>query len=270
MPEISLGKFNLSIILLLFLASCHTDSKNQHDNKVDSTNNNQLVDQQNNTVIAEYGNQISNAIRLITKGKTSEAKSILAVEEQKKPFDTQLLNELAKAFLSSMDTSEAIYRLEQSIKIDPTQPTAFFELGYIFAAKKDTTALKIAKQFIKQQGNEQQIAKGYFLEGIYYVNSNMPVLALNSFTQAILNDYTNTDAYIEKAILLYDLKKFKESLNVLVKSILIDKFQADAYYWMAKNHESLGNITDAKFYYEQTIMLAPDYELAKQSLQKIK
>jgi len=39
---------------------------------------------------------------------------------------------------------------------------------------------------------------------------------------------------------------------------------------MAKNHESLGNITDAKFYYEQTILLAPDYELAKQSLQKIK
>ena len=270
MPEISLGKFNLSIILLLFLASCHNDSQNQHENKVDSISNNKQVDQHNNQVITEYGVDISKAFQLIAKGKTNEAKSILAAEEQKKPFDTQLLNELAKAFLSSMDTSEATNRLEQSIKIDPTQSQAFFELGYIYAAKKDTNALIIAEQFIKQKGQEQQVAHGYFLKGIYFVNSNKPSLALNSFTQAILNDYTNTDAYIEKAILLYDLKKFKESLSVLNKSILIDKFQADAYYWMGKNYEAIGNKVDAKFYYEQTILLAPDYEIAKQSLEEIK
>ncbi len=270
MSEISLGKFNFSILLLLFLASCHNDSPNQHDSKMDNTQNNQQLDQQKNMLIAEYGADISNAIQLIAKGKTDEAKSILRTEEQKKPFDSQLLNELAKAFLSSKDTSEAIYRLEQSIKIDPTQTQALLELGFIYAAKNDIKALNIANTFIKQKGQEQQIAQGYFLEGIYYVNTNKPDLALHSFTQSILNDYTNTDAYIEKAILLYGEKKYKESLHVLDKSILIDKFQADAYYWMAKNYESLGNITDAKFYYEQTIMLAPDYENAKQSLQKLK
>ena len=270
MPEISLGKFNFSIFLLLFLASCHDDSQNQNDSKMDNTQNNEQLDQQKNTLIAEYGANISNAIQLIEKGKTDQAKSILSNEEQKKPFDTQLLNVLARAFLSSLDTSEAIYRLVQSIKIDPTQTQTLLELGFIYASKKDIKALSIAKKFIKQKGQEQQIAQGFYLEGIYYVNSNKPDLALHSFTQSILNDYTKTDAYIEKAILLYDGKKFKESLDVLDKSILIDKFQADAYYWMAKNHESLGNITDAKFYYEQTIMLAPDYENAKQSLQKLK
>ena len=79
MPEISLGKFNFSIILLLFLASCQNDSKNQDENNVGSTNTNQQVDQQNNTVIAEYG--IANQVAQATQREMAEQTRLKATAD---------------------------------------------------------------------------------------------------------------------------------------------------------------------------------------------
>jgi hypothetical protein len=38
---------------------------------------------------------------------------------------------------------------------------------------------------------------------------------------------------------------------------------------MAKNHEKLGNIEDAKYFYQQTLDLAPDFESAKTGLSSL-
>ena len=65
------------------------------------------------------------------------------------------------------------------------------------------------------------------------------------------------------------MNKFDESLKILSKSIEIDRYQADVYFWMAKNHEKLGNTEDAKYYYQQTLDLAPDFESAKTGLSSL-
>jgi tetratricopeptide (TPR) repeat protein len=151
-------------------------------------------------------------------------------------------------------------------------PDAIFEIGYAYASKNDKKALEIANSLINIKGDNKDrvVSQGYYLKGIYYMNTDQPELALKEFDSSIIASYTFVDAYIEKAILLFDKKQYVASLKTLSKAAEIDRYQADIYFWTAKNHERLGHIEDAIYFYEQTTELAPDYQEAKQEIIKLK
>ena len=91
--------------------------------------------------------------------------------------------------------------------------------------------------------------------------------------QSIIENYRFIDAYIEKAILLYESNEFNKSIKLLQKGIEIDRFQADLYYWIGRNSEKLKDLNESMYAYEQTLTLAPDFENAKirlDSIHKIK
>jgi tetratricopeptide (TPR) repeat protein len=90
------------------------------------------------------------------------------------------------------------------------------------------------------------------------------------FSTAIEEDYRFTDAYIEKAILLYDQKKFDASYALLEKATIIDKYIPTLYFWMAKNKQELGKDEDAIYYYQQTLELKPSNNEALESEEMIK
>lgn len=147
-----------------------------------------------------------------------------------------------------------------------------FEIGYGYASKNNKKALEIANTLISAKGNnnEKIISQGHYLKGIYYMNTSQTELALKEFDSSINASYTFVDAYIEKAILQFDEKKYDASLKTLTKAESIDRYQADIYFWMAKNHQKLGHNENAMYYYEQTTELAPDYEKAKEEMIKLK
>lgn len=153
-----------------------------------------------------------------------------------------------------------------------TTPDAIFEKGYEYASKNDKKAIEIANTLINAKGdnNDRIVSQGHYLKGIYYMNTSQLELALSEFDSSIIASYTFVDAYIEKAILLFDKKQYDASLKTLTKAAAIDRYQADIYFWMAKNHERLGHKEDAIYYYEQTTELAPDYKEAKEELIKLK
>ena len=153
-----------------------------------------------------------------------------------------------------------------------SSPEAIFEIGFEYASKNDKKAIEIANTLINAKGdnNDRIVSQGHYLKGIYYMNVSQPELAMNEFDSSIIASYTFVDAYIEKAILLFDKKQYDASLKTLTKAAAIDRYQADIYFWMAKNHERLGHKEDAIYYYEQTTELAPDYKEAKEELSKLK
>jgi tetratricopeptide (TPR) repeat protein len=115
--------------------------------------------------------------------------------------------------------------------------------------------------------------QGYFLKGIYFANTGNKKEAMIALNQSIVENYRFIDAYIEKAILLYESNEFKKSIKLLQKGIEIDRFQADLYYWIGRNSEKLKDLNESIYAYEQTLTLAPDFENAKirlDSIHKIK
>jgi len=204
-------------------------------------------------------------------GNAKNAIELLKSEIDKNPGDTRLLNNLGIAYLNNLDTSKAIAIFQESLVKDSSQPDATYQLGFLFAAIKSDKALDVAKVLIKQKGiNKEQLnAQGHYIKGLYFVNIGKPLIAIQAFDEAIISNYTFLDPYIEKAIVLYEINKYDESLKILSKVVAIDRYQSDAYFWMAKSYEKLGNIENAKFFYQQTLDLAPDFDSAKTALSSL-
>lgn len=142
--------------------------------------------------------------------------------------------------------------------------------GFGYAEKNDPKALEIADSLIKFGKTNSIIANGFYMKGIYFTNLNNTDKALANFDSAIVTNYTYTDPYIEKAILLYERKKFDLALDLLNKASQLDRYNPEIYYWMAKLYESKKNHEEALFYYEQTIVLDPGYENARKAIDQLK
>ncbi len=144
------------------------------------------------------------------------------------------------------------------------------EKAFMYARDADPRALELADSLIQFGKNEDIIGQGHYLKGIYYTNKNEANSALVQFDSAIITNFTFTDAYLEKAILLYDKKKFDLALDILKKATELNRYDAEIYFWMAKNYESIHNEEEAFFYYQQTLLLDKNYGAAKEALNRIK
>ena len=259
MRLIQSGHFHFFILPFFALICC----KNKSTKELNSTKTEEHLD--SISLKKEQLNQQLDA------GNAKNAIKLLKSEIDKNPTDTRLLNNLGMAYLNNLDTSKAIAIFQESLVKDSSQPDATYQLGFLFAAIKSEKALDVAKVLIKQKGiNKEQLnAQGYYIKGLYFVNIGKPLIAIQAFDEAIISNYTFLDPYIEKAIILYEINKYDESLKILSKVVAIDRYQSDAYFWMAKSYEKLGNIEDAKYFYQQTLDLAPDFESAKTALSSL-
>lgn len=143
-------------------------------------------------------------------------------------------------------------------------------IGFNYAEKKDLKAVGIADSLIRYGKTNTIVANGFYLKGIYFTNINSTVKAMAYFDSAILNNYTFTEPYIEKAILLHESKKYDLAIDLLSKASQLDRYNPEIYYWMAKNYEAEKNHEEAFFYYEQTLVLDPKFKNANEAIDNLK
>ncbi|MGE5106740.1 MAG: tetratricopeptide repeat protein [Sphingobacteriales bacterium] len=167
------------------------------------------------------------------------------------------------------DTAGAIEAFEKAIAIQNPYPEAQVRLAKLYAETKNPKALQIV-DFMSR--NQQ--AFGYELDlimirGVYYRNTNDFTKALACFDQCINDKYTFLEAYIEKGSLLYDLKKYKESIAVFEKATTVNNIFADGYYWIAKNEEALNMQNDAIDNYKRALALDQSFDEAREALKRL-
>lgn len=143
-------------------------------------------------------------------------------------------------------------------------------IGFNYAEKKDPKALGIADSLIRLGKTNEIVATGFYLKGIYFTNVSNVDKAITYFDSAIVTNYTFTDPYIEKAILLYEWKKYDLAIDLLGKASQLDRYNPEIYYWIAKNYEAEKNHEEAFFYYEQTLVLDPKFNNAQESIDNLK
>ncbi len=203
-------------------------------------------------------------------GKMKEAIQLLTEKLKKTPDDPSLYVQIGNLYLQTRDTILAINAMKLSILKGNKNPETLMQLGYLLANKNDKKCLEYAQLLIQDNMQQKTAYQGYFLKGIYYANTGDKKEAGLSFDQCIIENYKFTDAYIEKAILLYESNQFEKSIKLLQKAIEVDKFQAELYYWIGRNSEKLKDLEESKYAYEQTLALAPDFENAKFRLDSLK
>lgn len=259
-------RLGLTLVLPSFLACTDQKDAGNHLNEENAKTSDAFSNSNSQNQLPEKVKQTEDHA---SKGEISEAIKLLSVELNKSPENTTTLYKLGNLYLLDGDTAKAITSIQQSIEKGNKDPEAIMKIGFLLANNNDAKCLKYAQSLINESKTAKTTYMGYFLKGIYFANIGERVKALNAFDQTIIENYRFVDAYIEKAILLYENKEFNNSIALLKKGIEVNKFQADLYYWIGRNCEKLKEMDECIYAYEQTLALDPSFENAKTRLDSI-
>ena len=165
------------------------------------------------------------------------------------------------------DTANAIKSLEQAVD-KLAAPQYIISLGALYAQSKNPQALAMADALLyaNKAGAEKE---AYFIKGLYYSYNNEKEKAIPFFDKCISINYTFMEAYLEKGIALYDLKKYSEAATVLQKAVMVQNNFDKGYYYLGRCFEKLNNKEDAIEAYKMALVYDPNYEEAQDALARL-
>jgi tetratricopeptide (TPR) repeat protein len=203
------------------------------------------------------------------QGKTDE--SLKACNDILKinPAQVDVLKMKAALLDKKGDTAQSIRILEQAYSLAPSDIELNYELAYKYAETKNPKVLVLCDSLAKKDSMSIH-AEPHYYKGIYFANINEKGKALTLFDQAIRNDYYFLNAHIEKGRILYDQKKFEDAYKTFNLAMTISPKFADAYFWMAKCQQAMGQPEEAKLNYLRAYGLDRSFTEAKEAADKIK
>lgn len=165
------------------------------------------------------------------------------------------------------DTLNSIQSFEKALSIYPL-PEDMISLATLYAQTKNEKALSLADTLLikfKPDATKQAL----FIKGLYYSFAEEKLKAISFFDQCLALDFHNMDAYREKAIALYDLKKYEDALKVLDRAITLENNFDEGYYYKGRCLEKLNRTDEAIEAYQSALMYTPDYIEAKDALARL-
>lgn len=222
--------------------------------------------------IDQFPNSISLHVGLARgyqqKGDLFEAIKILdqmlaAIPNQ---IDALLLkSEIAKQLNNQ---TEAISSLEKAYSYAPFDKEIAYRLAFEYAETKNPKVLALADSLTKYDSIDAK-AEPYYFKGVYFSNIGKSSEAIKSFNDAIQHDYYFLNAYINKGIVYYDLKQYQEALKTFQLAATISPSFDEAYYWLGKTQEILGDKQNAKLNYQRAYGLNKENVEAKKAADRL-
>ena len=167
----------------------------------------------------------------------------------------------------SNDTAKAIASYQKALEIDDKFYDAAMQLGLIMTAKRNpigkeyfTTAIRI----------NPRSAEAYFGRAFFYQQIGELQKALFDYRKVITLDPTNDKSYYNVGMINFNAKKYAEALRSWDICIQMNTENMEAYYMRGLVHEYKRNKTDALLNYEYALKLNPNYELAKEGIERLK
>lgn len=159
--------------------------------------------------------------------------------------------------------------LQKAHRLVPGNVLLGNKLAYQYAEAKNPAALALADSMIKRD-SQQMHADPFYVKGMYYSNINDQANALRLFDQTIQRDHRYLNAYIEKGKVLLDQKKTADAIKTFQLAITVNPAFADAWYWVGRCQETLGQKEEAKLSYEKAYSLDKTFTEAKEAAELIK
>lgn len=178
-----------------------------------------------------------------------------------------LWNIMATLNYEKGDTTKTIEALEKAVSIFPL-PEYYTALGTVYAELHNKNALAIADVLLDNETlNNKDDA--YFIKGLYYNYSNQPAKAIKVLDSCLSINYTYMYAYREKAIALYDLKKYQAAIEVLTRAVTLQNNFDEGYYWMGRTYEKLNKKDSAIQSYQNALLYDKNYSEANDALDRL-
>ncbi|MCW3114097.1 MAG: tetratricopeptide repeat protein [Segetibacter sp.] len=166
------------------------------------------------------------------------------------------------------DTLEAIQSYHTAVNIYPSVE-AQMSLANLLAETRNSNALIICRNVIAMGLGRETNAGCNFIAGVYYARTGNKQQALQFFDKAINDNYTLTEAYMEKGFIYYESKDYDRALHTFETALTVNKAYPDAYYWKAKCHEITGNKTEALINYKRSLGLDKQLKEATEAIKRL-
>jgi tetratricopeptide (TPR) repeat protein len=213
--------------------------------------------------------QLSLARAYDGQDKTEEALKICDDILAKNAEQVDVLKMKADLLDKKADQPGAIKILEKAYSLTPFDIDLNYALAYKYAESNNAKVVALCDSLIKKDSMHLH-AEPYYYKGIYYSNVNDKAKALALFNEAIQHDYYYLNAYIEKGRVQYDQKKYNDALNTFQLANTISATFPDAYFWMGKCQEALGQKDEAKLNYQRAYALDKTFTDAKEAADRLK
>jgi len=201
--------------------------------------------------------------------KTDEALNVCDMILKKHPEHVGVLMMKSDLLDQKSDSMGSLHALQQAYRFAPANEDLCYNLAFKYAQNKDPKALTLCDSMLRNDTISKK-AEPYYFKGVYYSNVNDKAKALDFFNKAIENDYNFLDAYMDKGRTEFDLKKYSDAAKVFQLVQKISSTYADAYYWLGRCQESLGQKQDAKLNYERAYGLDKSLTEAKEAADRLK
>lgn len=173
-----------------------------------------------------------------------------------------------KIYQNNKDTAKAIQYYKKALGIYPA-PEGMLFLANLLAETKDPQSLNIVKQVKGLRLGATDGASCDFIAGVYYARVNDTANAIKSLNAAIDQNYTLMPAYIEKGLVYFDHKQYPQALQVFQFASKVNQMYADAYYYMGRSYELMGQKDSAILRFKQAYSLDNTVVEAQDGLKRL-
>jgi len=170
--------------------------------------------------------------------------------------------------INEIETSKKCFRKSISLKSD--NEDAYLQLGNLYAAVFDTTAIEYYNNALSINP-ENRMAQ--YNIGLIYQNNMMYNKALDAYYELFNKDIEDSH-YVEANynlgfIFMEYLKDYKLAINYFADATRVNPKHEQSYFAMGRCYQSFGDVTNAERYFRKSLEVNPNYKNAKNQLEKL-
>lgn len=181
---------------------------------------------------------------------------------------------LAKAYYikgsiyrESGDTAKAISSLETAVEQDNQFTDAYYDLGILFAARKNPIAFEYYKNVlaINPRHTDALYARAKLMQDLGKMDD-----AIHAYLELIKLNATCEFCYYNLGAIYLELKKDnKKALSYFTKAIEIKPDYTEAYFARAYTYTKLKDKISAKADYNMCLKIQPNFDVAAEALNEL-
>ncbi|MFZ4542865.1 MAG: tetratricopeptide repeat protein [Saprospiraceae bacterium] len=233
-------------------------------------NNSRMAIKTMERIVEIYPERIPSLLKLselqmivkLNKESIKTVSRILQLDKQNAEAFFMMGNNLKE--LGEKDRAIAAYK--NCVAANADLVDGWINLGILLDEKKDNKAIEYLETALRIDSSSTQALHA---KAMYYQNRNKLKEAIAIYKEIPKFDKDNADAFYNVGLLYLDLDSVKQAKDNFNIAVSVDPQYVLGYYFRGRALEMLGELADAKRDYEQTLVLSPNYQPAKDALEKI-
>lgn len=158
----------------------------------------------------------------------------------------------------------AIKSYEEALKLEPTNPYTYTELGRVYLAKGETE--KAREQFQKALALKSDYAPARFQIALIYISENKTAQAIEEIEEAKRQSPFDVGVAFQLGVLYYNDNQFDKAKAEFERAVSLDGNYSNARYFLGLILDKGGKKKEAISQFEKIEVLNPDNEEVKKIL----